>query len=404
MSDPDRRVIYGVGRDVTDQRAFEMQVREAQRMDAVGQLAGGIAHDFNNLMLAIIGNVDLAELAGHPETRRKSHDEIRHAAERAAELTRQLLLFSRRQPIVPVVIDLNAVIGDALNLLGRLIPENIAIDYRPASQLTPVRADPSQVEQVLLNLCVNARDAMPGGGQLTIATGDVIISESESATCQLAAPGRYVCMRVVDTGHGMAPELRQRIFEPFFTTKEQGKGTGLGLAMVYGIVKSHGGGLRVASDVGRGSTFEVFWPASSEAVVAIERSDDVSKEAPRGRHETVLVAEDQDSVRAVVVHVLENAGYRVLAARDGLEALRLFKTRRRGGIALVLLDLVMPGLGGRDAYAEIARTCPGQAVLFTSGYSEHRASIDTAMVLPKPFRPGQLLRSVRAAIDRVATA
>jgi PAS domain S-box-containing protein len=404
VADPDRRVIYGVGRDVTDQQAFETQVREAQRMDAVGQLAGGIAHDFNNLMLAIIGNVDLAELGDSPENRRRSHDEIRRAAERAAELTRQLLLFSRRQPIIPVVIDLNAIIGDALNLLGRLLPEDIAIDYRPAPALMQVRADPSQVEQVLLNLCVNARDAMPGGGRLTIAIEDSVISESESATCQLAAPGRYACMRVADTGQGMTPEVRQRIFEPFFTTKEQGKGTGLGLAMVYGIVKSHGGGLRVDSAVGQGSTFEVFWPASSGEVGGVERSDEVHEEVPRGRQETVLVAEDQDSVRAVVVHVLENAGYRVIAARDGVEAVRLFKNKRRSGIALVLLDLVMPGLGGRDAYAEIVRVSPGQPVLFTSGYSEHLASTDAATVLAKPFRPGQLLRLVRAAIDRVPSA
>jgi CheY-like chemotaxis protein len=246
---------------------------------------------------------------------------------------------------------------------------------------------------VLLNLCVNARDAMPRGGRLAITTADVVLGESESATCQLAAPGQYVGMCVADTGHGMTPEVRQRIFEPFFTTKEQGKGTGLGLAMVYGIVKSHGGGVRVDSSVGHGSTFEVFWPASSGAVISVERGDEAYEEAPRGRQETVLVAEDQDSVRAVVVHVLENAGYRVIAARDGAEAVRLFKIRRRSGIALVLLDLVMPDLGGRDAYAEIARMSPGQPVLFTSGYSEHLASLDAATVLVKPFRPGQLLRA-----------
>ncbi|MDD9941403.1 MAG: PAS domain-containing protein [Myxococcales bacterium] len=390
---------YAVGRDITQQRAAEAQLRRAQKLEAVGQLAGGVAHDFNNLLLAILANAELAAGAaeGEPEVTRHLR-EIERAGRRAADLTKQLLAFSRQQTLHATVADLNAQIDSLMNMLRRLLPANIGIELLPGDDLAPVRADPTQLEQVILNLCVNARDAMEVGGQLTIRTDNVAVEASDANLPPWARPGPYVRMSVSDTGVGMSDEVREHAFEPFFTTKGAQRGAGLGLSTVYGIVQQHEGMVRVHSEPDRGTTFEVFLPAV--AGFAAADGEQVAGSSEGGR-ETILVAEDEELVRQPMVKMLESAGYRTIAAGDGLEAIRRLSEYPEP-IHLALLDVVMPKLGGPQAWERIRDLRPGLRVLFMSGYADtsnlERLPPD-ADVLQKPFRKGELLHRIRSTLD-----
>ncbi len=397
------------GQDITahkqaeEERArLEEQLRQAQKMEAIGHLAGGVAHDFNNLLQVILGFLDLAEseLPAGAASGRSHLEQIRKAALQAADLTRQLLAFGRRQVIRPARLDLNSVIHGILMMIRRVIGEDIELRFIPSGRLGTVCADKGQIEQVLMNLCVNARDAMPGGGTLTIETANVAVGEEFRRRQPWAAEGLYVSMAVSDSGQGMDEKTRERIFEPFFTTKEVGKGTGLGLATVYGIVKQHGGMITVASEPGRGSTFQVYLPA-------VDQQADTAEEQPEtpstGGSETILVAEDEPALLNLVRCVLAGAGYRVLTARDGVEALEVF-ARHSAQIDLVLLDVVMPRLGGRAVLERIRRERPDMRYLFTSGHSKNTVHSDFVIregvrLIQKPYRLNDLLRALREALD-----
>jgi two-component system, cell cycle sensor histidine kinase and response regulator CckA len=399
-SDPGRASIYAVARDVTEQKALEDQLRHSQKMDGIGQLAGGVAHDFNNLLLAILSNTEFAQREARVEKRTEYLDGVRHAALRAAELTRQLLTFARRHPVNPIVLDSNELLDKLMSLLRRLIPESIEIEILPGEKIPLVHADPGQIEQVVLNLCVNARDAMPRGGHLTIQTENLVIDSRTREIHRWARPGRYLLLTVSDTGGGIDATIRDRVFEPFFTTKDAGSGTGLGLATVYAIVQQHEGEVRFHSQPGLGTTFEVYLPATDRKLP--EPAKEIVSEVVGGS-ETVLVAEDEELVRNVVVQTLEDAGYHVLVARDGREAVRLFKNHARS-VALVVLDVIMPRLTGPEAYSEILLLNASVPVIFTSGYSNANSFADVqrlgAKVFPKPYRPDDLLREVRRVLDR----
>ena len=396
VGDPHRRLVYGAGRDVTGQKAMEVQLRHAQKMDAVGKLAGGVAHDFNNLLLAIQANAELAEKAADP---REHLRDIRLAVGRAASLTGQLLTFSRLAPTNPAPLDLNLVVSELMQMLGRLIPSHIQLVFLPGAELPPVLADRGQLEQVLVNLCVNARDAVPAGGRIEIATRAELLEAPLDRSPAGAGGGRFLVVSVVDDGVGMSPEVQGRLFEPYFTTKDQGKGTGLGLATVYGIVERHRGHLRVESAPGQGARFEVFLPVAGGHV---ERPPPPGQTDVRGGGETVLVAEDQAMVRRAVTSLLEAAGYRVLSAADGEEALALFE-RHHDQVALALLDVVMPRLDGPHTFQRLRARAPSLPVLFTSGYNDAQQLAGllegSAGVLGKPYPPEELLRRIRSALE-----
>jgi two-component system cell cycle sensor histidine kinase/response regulator CckA len=401
-------------RDVTQRRraeealrASEEQLRQAQKMEAVGRLAGGVAHDFNNILTAIMGNVSLilddsTALAGP----RQRAEEIQKASERAAHLTRQLLAFSRKQMFELKVVDLNTVITEMLKLLKVTVGDDIELVDRIAPQPCAVRVDPGQIEQVILNLVINARDAMPEGGRLEISTS---LLEATTADAMREPPyhvGRFVELAVRDTGVGMDDETRARIFEPFFTTKERGKGTGLGLATVYGIVRQSGGYISVHSERGRGSTFRVFLPAVDEP---IDRPDPYRrKPGAEPGAETVLVVEDEDLVRTLMCTSIARAGYRVIEARTGADALSL-SGRFGGRIDLLLTDVVMPGMGGQELGERLLKARDGIKVLYISGYADDaigRKSVLQSGVafLQKPFTMETLVRKVRETLDARATA
>ncbi len=390
--------------DVTTIKRLERQLLQAQKMEAIGQLAGGVAHDFNNILQAINGYTELAledTSAGHPAQR--SLAEIAKAAERAGKLVGQLLAFSRRQLLEPAHLDLNDVVGNLVGMLGRVIGEHIHLDCIPGHQLGTVRADRIMVEQVLLNLSVNARDAMPQGGRLTLETENVCFDSDYCAQNLWARPGRYVLLSVTDTGCGMDAATLEHIFEPFFTTKETGKGTGLGLSMVYGIVRQHEGMVRVYSEVGKGTTFKLYLPIIERPVDAVGTK--IAGAPPHGT-ETILVAEDDVSLRELARHTLERAGYTVLTAADGAAALALFE-KNKGRVQLLLLDVVMPELGGREVFDRIRAGHPRLPALFASGYSEN--AIHTNFVLQegmqlirKPYDGNDLLRRVREILDTAA--
>jgi two-component system cell cycle sensor histidine kinase/response regulator CckA len=397
--DPLTSDVYAVARDVTDQRTTEAHLRHAQKMEAVGQLAGGIAHDFNNLIQAVLANVEIAQTRYSPPAELDEHlGEIAGAARRAAELTKQLLVFSRLQPLHRVAVDIDELLDGLMRMLQRLLPENITIERRAGTKAPTVHADRTQLEQVVLNLCVNARDAMPEGGKLTIGIEGL---ELDARYCELhpwAKPGRFARLCVTDTGEGMTPAVRERIFEPFFTTKEAFGGTGLGLATVYGIVRGHGGLLHVDSAVGHGSTFGVYL-AAAEATSATSRT--VAKTpVPAAGIETLLLVEDDDLVRKPMIKMLKNGGYRVLAASNGREAVATLQ--ENADIALVILDVVMPELGGPEAW-EVMRTMrPDLRVIFMSGYVDPRSRAKLPpgeQILDKPFSPAQLLGLVREKLD-----
>jgi two-component system cell cycle sensor histidine kinase/response regulator CckA len=387
--------------DTTERQQLEVQLQQAQRMEAIGCLAGGVSHDFNNMLTVILGYVDvLREYTEADGPAREAADAIRGAAERASSLTRQLLTFSRRQPVTTKVVDVNEAVTNVGHLVGRIIGADITVVTATEPALGRVRADPSQIEQVLMNLVVNARDAMSGGGRLTIRTRNVELDESSARRYARVKPGRYVLLEIADTGHGMDAATKARIFEPLFTTKEPGKGTGLGLATVYGIVKQSGGHIVVESTPGAGSTFQVYLPRVDEEPAAACATPAWS-DAPRG-HETILVAEDEDAVRQLLGEVLGHLGYTVIEAHDALEALRYCNTFT-GRIDLLLTDLIMPGMNGRTLADNVRAGRPAIATLFMSGYTDHAVQRDLgtahASFVQKPFSPELIARKVREAID-----
>ena len=426
VRDPDGRAatLRGLTVDLTElkrsERALhtsEEQLRQAQKMDAVGKLAGGIAHDFNNLLMVIRGDSDLMlrRLApGH--SLRRNAEGIRDAADQAATLTRQLLAFSRKQVMAPRLVDLNGIVASIHAMLQRLLGETINLVTVTAPDLGGVKADPGQMEQMILNLCVNARDAMPDGGRLTVRTANVDLDEAAAARLSDARPGRYVLLEVGDTGVGMDAETRSHLFEPFFTTKEQGKGTGLGLSTVYGTVKQSGGHISVETEPGRGSTFTVYLPRVAAQVGPPERpAADVpasrSGGAPEatltpGRGETILLVEDAQRVRAVVREILEMSGYVVLEARQGAEALEI-SNRHAGSIHLLVTDVVMPQMSGSELAQRLATLRPEMKVLYMSGYTDdaivrHGVLASGIAFLSKPFTPDALALKVREVLDGVA--
>ncbi len=388
--------------DLTDVRQLEVQYRQAQKMDAVGRLAGGIAHDFNNLLTAILGTTGLLLEDLGPESRaRLDIQEIEKAAKRAAGLTRQLLVFSRQQVLETRVVDLNALVGNLQRMLDRLIGEDIQLRTALTADVWPVRADPGQLEQAIVNLVVNARDAMPHGGHLTLETANVELDPRYVESHPPTQPGPYVLLAVSDTGVGMDSATRARIFEPFFTTKEPGRGTGLGLATVYGIVKQSGGYIWVYSEPGHGTTFKIYLPRVAGAPEVAEPSPGAAIHA-RGS-ETVLLVEDQDDVRTLARRVLEGRGYTVLPARNGDEALELV-ARYRNRIHVLVTDVVMPGINGRDLARRVTSSRPDVKVLFVSGYTgeavHQRGLLEPGVAfLQKPFTAEVLARKVREVLD-----
>jgi two-component system cell cycle sensor histidine kinase/response regulator CckA len=400
-----RAAVLALAIDITERKRaaatlekLEGQLRQSQKMEAIGQLAGGVAHDFNNLLGVIIGYSELIlrDLAADsPSARRMA--EVRTAADRAATLTRQLLAFSRRQVLQPRILDLNAVVAEAEAMLARVISENVEVVTVLAPNLGRVRADPGQLHQVILNFAVNARDAMPDGGRLTLETRNVDLASAAADRHPTLAPGRYVALVVSDTGAGMAPEVLEHMFEPFFTTKEQGHGTGLGLATVYGVVTQSGGHVEVESAVGRGTTFKVYLP------VAEAEQDQVAPPAAGPRaSETVLLIEDAEPLREMVQEILEADGFRVLAAEDGERALEAAASHQ-GAIALVITDVVMPGISGPAAAERLKLLRPEIRVLFMSGYTDeaigrHGELDRDTHFIQKPFSAEALLRKVREAL------
>jgi len=389
--------------DITERKQLEQQLWQSQKMDALGSLAGGVAHDFNNVLTAILGYADLVLLdlpADSPH--RKDLDEISRAAQRAGDLTRQLLTFSRRQPIEPRVLNLNDVVADTDKMLRRLIGQEVQLVTVLAPTLGTIRADPSQVHQVLLNLAVNARDAMPDGGTLTIETHEVDIDGGYAQEHVDAQPGAYVLLAVSDTGTGMDAATRARVFEPFFTTKEKGKGTGLGLATVYGIVRQHGGHISLYSEIGRGTTFKVYLPRAQASAEPERRRRPAEA---RGGTETILLVEDEAPVRDFVASALKRAGYQVLAAADGDEALRLEATSHEQ-IDLLLSDGMMSGIRVPEMVAEFRKRRPDTRVLLMSGYAQEAFIRQGLMVaggafLQKPFTAAGLVAKVREVLDAI---
>ncbi|MGH9489643.1 MAG: PAS domain S-box protein [Terriglobales bacterium] len=379
-------------RDVSERKGLEQQLRQSQKLEAMGRLAGGIAHDFNNLLTVITGYSDIALLRlGQPDSLRKPLEEIKRAGERAAGLTRQLLAFSREQAVAPQVLDLNRLVEGMEQMLRPLIGEPIRIRLRLAGGRVLVRADAAQIEQMLLNLAVNARDAMPSGGDLTLTTGQAELPPGLGPG--RPAPGRYALLCVADTGCGMAPEVQARIFEPFFTTKERGKGTGLGLAMVYGIMRQSGGYVEVKSEPGQGSQFYLYFPVVAEHEAPV-------REAPAGgaaaTQATILVAEDEDGVRALVRDTLTAHGFRVLESRDGREALQICSDHP-GRIDLLLTDVVMPNMDGRRLAERLHALRPETKILFMSGYADPQLGDNRSLgpLLQKPFAPDAVPARVR---------
>jgi PAS domain S-box-containing protein len=392
----------GAAQDVTDRRRLEEQFRQAQKMQAVGQLAGGVAHDFNNLLTVISGYSDiLLPLLPPADPRWEMVAAIREAGERGAGLTRQLLAFSRQAVLEPKVLDLNDLVRENEKLLRRLIGEDVELATALAPDLDPVKVDPGQIGQVLMNLAVNARDAMLTGGRLTIQTGRVVLDAAAAAAAG-GKPGRYALLTVADTGLGMTPEVRAHVFEPFFTTKGPGKGTGLGLATVHGVVEQTGGFISVASEPGRGAAFRLYFPAAAGPAA---RSSPGGGPLTRGT-ETVLLAEDEDAVRALVRTVLRQAGYTVLDAARGPDALRLAAVHP-GPIHLLVTDVVMPGMGGRELVEQLGRLRPEVRVLYLSGYTDdavvrHGVLRAEVAFLQKPFTLAALTNKVREVLDAPA--
>ena len=394
----------GMITDITERKRLEEQLRQAQKIEAVGRLAGGVAHDFNNLLTAIRGHVDLLLTDTHVTGDiRDDIEEIRKAADRAATLTQQLLAFSRRQMLQPVVLEFDGIVREMESLLRRLIAEDIVLVTDLNAGSTRVRADRGQIEQVLMNLVVNARDAMPSGGELRIETQCCEIDEEFARANAGSIPGGYAKLTVQDTGVGMDPGTLSHVFEPFFTTKELGKGTGLGLATVYGIVKQSGGYIRVLSDVGSGTSFEIFLPRVEEELQRPREASPSAKDR-RAEGETILVAEDEDAVRALTCRILRKRGYNVLEAKDGREALEVARAHK-GDISLLVTDVIMPHLNGRELSESVSSMMPQVKVLYMSGYTDdallQRGVLQsgTGNFLEKPFTPEALASKVREVLE-----
>jgi signal transduction histidine kinase len=394
--------LLGIGTDISDRKSLEAQFRQAQKMEAVGLLAGGVAHDFNNLLTAILGySTFVIDTFGPQDRRRADMEEVLKAGQRAAVLTRQLLAFSRKQVLQPTSVDLNALVMGIRQMLARLIGETVDLVPILAPDLGTVRADAGQLEQVLMNLVLNARDAMPSGGRLAVETANVELDASFMQDVTIH-PGSYVLLAVSDNGIGMNEATKQRLFEPFFTTKEHGKGTGLGLATVYGIVKQTGGYIWVFSEPGKGATFKIYLPRVSgdgkvpDAVV-------VEEEMPAGT-ETVLLVEDEEAVRLLTRRILERAGYRVFDAANAEQAEALFE--RHGSVFnLLVTDVIMPGASGPRLFERLARQRPDLKVLYVSGYTGdtivHQGELAPGVeFLRKPFTADALNRRVREVLDR----
>ena len=399
----DGRYIHIYGLDITGRKNLEEQLRQAAKMEAVGQLAGGVAHDFSNLLTGISGFAQLVlEQAGHDSAFKPDLIQIRELADHAASLTRQLLTFSRRQPIEPVVLNINALVENTSKMLRRLIGEDIDLEFIAAPDLGNVRADPDQIEQVLVNLAVNARDAMPRGGKLTIETVNVTLDREYANGRVEVTPGPCVMLAISDTGCGMDEATRQRIFEPFFTTKESGRGTGLGLSIAYGVVKQHGGSLWVYSEPGKGTTFKIYLPRVNGDAKHCPRAGERNAATLPGS-ETILVAEDEEVVRAIVHRALQTLGYTALSAASPVEAEEIF-AQREGDVALLLADVVMPVMNGCELYERLAAARPDLKVLYMSGYTENAVVRNGVLepgtpYLQKPFTPDALAWKVREVLD-----
>ncbi len=394
--------IQGYIFDDTERKKLEQKFLQAQKMEAVGRLAGGIAHDFNNLLTVINGYSEyLLATMKDGSTDQEAIKEIKQAGERAAMLTRQLLVFSRHQIIQPQIIDLNNIVNNIQKLLRRLIGENIDIIIQLDRNLGKIEADPGQMEQVIMNLVVNARDAMPGGGKLVITTANRVIKEEGDPEFPEAKPGAYRMLSVSDNGSGIDEKTRQHIFEPFFTTKAKGEGTGLGLSTVYGIVTQSNGVISLDSRPGIGTTFSILFPQPT--VETVEREQDRSQTRPAGGNETILVVEDENAVRNFIIRVLSINGYGTLSARNGEEAIKTVKGFDKT-LHLVISDIVMPGLNGPDTVKEIRQLHPDIRVLFITGYTDQKIpeklEENEAIVLQKPFNPEELTLKVRTALDR----
>lgn len=402
LHEPSVRALVINFRDITEQRVAQEQLRQAQKMEAIGRLAGGVAHDFNNLLCVINGYSDLLLQRADPDDpAREMLAEIKKAGELSASLTRQLLAFSRKQVLALKRLDLNGVIRNVEKMLRRVIGEDIELVTNLAAGLGIIEADPGQMEQVMMNLAVNARDAMPGGGTLRIETANLEWNAAEAPTHSAVPAGRYVVLSVQDTGCGMTPEVKSRLFEPFFTTKGPGRGTGLGLATLYGIIKQSGGHIEVESDPGRGTRFLIYLPVAENLRFA-GPSHYALRPLARGT-ETVLVVEDEHAVRSLTTLVLRETGYQVIEACDGESALRMAE-RHNGVIDLLVTDVVMPGLGGRQIAERLSQRRPEMRVLYLSGYMDDavvRQGVlhDEVNFLQKPFMPAMLAQKIREVLD-----
>ena len=396
------RVILGVHHDITEQKQIEAQLRESQKMEAVGQLAGGIAHEFNNMLQIIISGVHFAgQHLFDPQLAKKDLDTILKSAERSASLTKQLLAYSRKTQLAAATLDLNDLTHNLIKMVQPIIGEEISLEFKPAGDLFLVKADPGMLEQALVNLCVNARDAMPGGGRITLATKNHHADREFCDAHGLRQPGGYVMISVSDDGAGMSLEIRERIFEPFFTTKEVGQGTGLGLSMVQGIIQQHEGAIEVLSEPGVGSTFNIYLPRTDSPEA--KKDLPVAGKSPGGS-ETILVAEDEKDVLTMLVQILEDMGYVVLAARDGEEAMAVFK-QNGNRIDLVILDMVMPKMRGREVYERIRGSGSDVPVLFSTGYALDSSDVEFVTgkglhTIQKPYAPNDLYWVVRDLLDR----
>jgi PAS domain S-box-containing protein len=400
--------VVAVGRDVTDRKELEEQLRHSQKMQAIGQLAGGVAHDFNNILQAVLGNLAFARetlAVDHPAIAELARAE--HGAERAARLTRQLLAFSRQDVLRRRLLDPNLLVTEFLRMLRPAIGEAVHIEFAPGADVGPVEGDPAALEQVLMNLCLNARDAVGPDGHIRVRTEEQAVNGPRPDVPAELPPGRWVVLTVTDDGAGMDPRVLPRVFEPFFTTKERGRGTGLGLSTVYGIVRQHGGEVAVESAPGAGTTFRVFLPRADGAVPEAEPPAAQAAADRRGRGETLLLAEDDESVRLLARRALQRAGYVVVSATNGREAVEL-AAEHREALRLAVLDVVMPELGGREAAERIRQCCPGLPILFTSGHDPDSPALRgwaapaaaAEGFLAKPYPLPTLLDEVRAALDR----